>query len=257
MATLHRTVNSFSFRTCKRPCYSKQMGKGAKKLNCGSRRGRRKKRRIRAIWFGLFVLLCAFLAARVIHCYEGDSLDYDGDTDRDAVVVETEDVPWNLILVNKWNPLPDDFDIEFTLLSNGQRVDSRIYPDLQLMFDDARNEGIYPFVREGYRTHEEQMAIFDDKVAAFMREGYRKRKAKEMAGQWVAIPGTSEHELGLAVDINADKERSSNEEVYDWLAENAWRYGFILRYPQGKEDITGIDYEPWHYRYVGGCERDL
>ena len=129
--------------------------------------------------------------------------------------------------------------------------DSRIYPDLQLMFDDARNEGIYPYVREGYRTHEEQMAIFDDKMAAFMREGYRKRKAKEMAGQWVAIPGTSEHELGLAVDINADKERSSNEEVYDWLAENAWRYGFILRYPQGKEDITGIDYEPWHYRYVG------
>ena len=72
-----------------------------------------------------------------------------------------------------------------------------------------------------------------------------------MAGQWVAIPGTSEHELGLAVDINADKEQSSNEEVYNWLAENAWRYGFILRYPQGKEDITGIDYEPWHYRYVG------
>ena len=72
-----------------------------------------------------------------------------------------------------------------------------------------------------------------------------------MAEQWVAIPGTSEHELGLAVDINADKERSSNEEVYNWLAENAWRYGLILRYPQGKEGITGIDYEPWHYRYVG------
>jgi len=72
-----------------------------------------------------------------------------------------------------------------------------------------------------------------------------------MAGQWVAIPGTCEHELGLAVDINADKEQSSNEEVYNWLAENAWRYGFILRYLKGKEDITGIDYEPWHYRYVG------
>ena len=72
-----------------------------------------------------------------------------------------------------------------------------------------------------------------------------------MAEQWVAIPGYSEHELGLAVDINADKERSYGEEVYCWLAENAWRYGFILRYPQGKEEITGIDYEPWHYRYVG------
>ena len=196
------------------------------------------------------MLLCVFLVAHVIHCYEGDSLDYDGDTDRDAVV-ETEDIPWNLILVNKWNPLPDDFDIEFTLLSNGQRVDSRIYPDLQSMFDYAREEGVFPVVREGFRTHEEQVEVFEDKVAAFMREGYRRRKAEEMAEQWVAIPGTSEHELGLAVDINADKERSSNEEVYNWLVENAWRYGFILRYPQGKEDITGIDYEPWHYRYVG------
>lgn len=71
------------------------------------------------------------------------------------------------------------------------------------------------------------------------------------AGEWVALPGTSEHQLGIAVDINADKTRSTNDEVYAWLAENAHRYGFILRYPKGKEEVTGTGYEPWHFRYVG------
>ena len=67
----------------------------------------------------------------------------------------------------------------------------------------------------------------------------------------MAEPGTSEHELGLAIDINADLDRSTSDEVYGWLAQNAWKYGFVLRYPADKTDITGIDYEPWHYRYVG------
>ncbi len=162
-----------------------------------------------------------------------------------------EELPWNLVLVNKWHSMPDEGDPELTLLSNGRKVDSRIYPELQRMFDDARAEGIFPIVREGFRTHEQQIQIFDDKVSAYMNEGYGRSEAEKMAEQWVAIPGYSEHELGLAVDINADKERSDSDEVYFWLAQNAWKYGFILRYPQGKEDITGIDFEPWHYRYVG------
>lgn len=72
-----------------------------------------------------------------------------------------------------------------------------------------------------------------------------------MASEWVAAPGTSEHQLGIAVDINADKTKSTNDEVYTWLAEHAWEYGFILRYPKDKENVTGTGYEPWHYRYVG------
>ncbi|MDE7283815.1 MAG: M15 family metallopeptidase [Lachnospiraceae bacterium] len=158
---------------------------------------------------------------------------------------------WNLILVNTWNKIPEDYDVELTELSNSQEVDSRIYPYLQDLFDAMREDGIYPIVREGYRTADEQQRILDDKVMAFIREGYSKSRAKRLAEKWVAIPGTSEHQLGIAVDINADKEKSSNEEVYEWLAENAYKYGFILRYPQGKEDITGTAYEPWHYRYVG------
>ena len=158
---------------------------------------------------------------------------------------------WNLIVVNRWNEIPEDYSVELTKLSNGQKIDSRIYPALQEMFDAARAEGIYPIVREGYRTTEEQQEILDDKIQAYINEGYSKRRAEKTAKEWVALPGTSEHQLGIAVDINADKSKCTNEEVYEWLAENAYKYGFILRYPVGKQEITGTSYEPWHYRYVG------
>lgn len=158
---------------------------------------------------------------------------------------------WNLIVVNRWNELPEDYSVEVTELSNGQKVDSRIYPYLQEMFDAARAEGIYPIVREGYRTAEEQQEILDDKVQTYINQGYSQSRAERTAKEWVALPGTSEHQLGIAVDINADKSMCSNEDVYAWLAENAYKYGFILRYPPGKQEITGTSYEPWHYRYVG------
>lgn len=158
---------------------------------------------------------------------------------------------WYLVLVNSRHAVPKGWSLELTKLSNGESVDSRIYPDLQQMFDDARAEGVYPLVRAGYRTNEEQQRIMDDKIAAYKKEGYSDSKAKQLAEDAVAVPGTSEHELGLAVDINADLSKSENEKVYEWLAENAWEYGFIQRYPEHKADITGIEYEPWHYRYVG------
>lgn len=158
---------------------------------------------------------------------------------------------WNLIVVNRWNELPEDYSVELTELSNGQKVDSRIYPYLQEMFDAARAEGIYPVVREGYRTGEEQQEILNDKIQTYINQGYSQSRAERTAKEWVALPGTSEHQLGIAVDINADTSMCSNEEVYAWLAENAYKYGFILRYPPGKQEITGTSYEPWHYRYVG------
>lgn len=158
---------------------------------------------------------------------------------------------WNLIVVNRWNELPEDYSVELTELSNGQKVDSRIYPYLQEMFDAARAEGIYPIVREGYRTAEEQQEILDDKMQTYINQGYSQSRAEKTAKEWVALPGTSEHQLGIAVDINADKSKCSNEDVYGWLAENAYKYGFVLRYPPGKQKITGTSYEPWHYRYVG------
>ncbi len=157
---------------------------------------------------------------------------------------------WNLVLVNADHPIPEKNDIELTQLSNGTSVDERIYPSLQKMFDDARSQGVNPVVREGFRTPDAQKEIMQNRINRYVSEGYSRRKAKNMARAEVAYPGTSEHELGLAVDINAGA-GSSSEQVYSWLSENAYKYGFILRYPQEKEDITGIEYEPWHYRYVG------
>lgn len=156
-----------------------------------------------------------------------------------------------LTLVNDDNHIPDNWDVELTTLSNGEQVASLIYPDLQEMFDDMRADGIYPFVRAGYRSDNEQKRVLNEKTAAYMAEGYSKSRARELALETVALPGTSEHELGLAVDINAVEGESDSNEVYSWLAENAYKYGFIMRYPEDKTDITGKDYEPWHYRYVG------
>ena len=163
----------------------------------------------------------------------------------------SEDHGWNLILVNRENYIPADYEVQLTELSNGKKVDSRIYPELQEMFNAARAQGYGLFVREGYRTQEEQQQLMDEKIEAYENEGKSKPEAKKLAEQWVAIPGTSEHQLGIAVDINADTSKSSRADVYNWLEENAHRYGFIKRYPSNKTDITGVINEPWHYRYVG------
>jgi D-alanyl-D-alanine carboxypeptidase len=158
---------------------------------------------------------------------------------------------WNLILVNCNHYIPDNYQVELTQLSNGKKVDSRIYPELQQMFNDARSEGLSLFVREGYRTTEDQQRIMDDKIKEYENQEYSKKEAKKMAEEYVAIPGTSEHQLGLSVDINADTTKCSSDKVYQWLDENAYKYGFVKRYPSDKTDITGISNEPWHYRYVG------
>lgn len=163
----------------------------------------------------------------------------------------SEDHGWNLILVNRENYIPADYEVQLTELSNGKKVDSRIYPELQEMFNAARTQGYGLFVREGYRTQEEQQQLMNEKIEAYENEGKSKSEAKKLAEQWVAIPGTSEHQLGIAVDINADTTKSSRDDVYNWLEENAHTYGFIKRYPSNKTDITGVINEPWHYRYVG------
>ena len=119
------------------------------------------------------------------------------------------------------------------------------------MFDDARAAGLELFVREGYRTTQDQKQIMEERIQQYRNEGYSRSEAKELAEKYVAVPGTSEHELGIAVDINADTSKCSSDAVYTWLANNAYRYGFIKRYPSEKTEITGVNNEPWHYRYVG------
>lgn len=163
---------------------------------------------------------------------------------------------WNLILVNSSNPIPEAYDVTLTQLKNGHAVDQRCYPDLQDMMDDCRAAGLSPVICSSYRTQQTQQALYDAKVESFLAQGYSSQDAAQQAGQVVALPGTSEHQLGLALDI-VDLEYQTLDEaqeqtsVQQWLAENSWKYGFILRYPKEKSDVTGIVYEPWHYRYVG------
>ena len=234
-------------------------------------RKRRLKRRKKRNWFRLLVVICfAWILGNIyIHNASGLSSLWEDiirseDPDNAPISSKRENIiqdetlhnipqssDWNLIVVNPWNEIPDNYSVTLTELSNGQKIDSRIYPDLQEMFDNMRAEGIYPIVREGYRTAEEQQAILDERIQRYLNEGYSRPMAEMAAKEWVALPGTSEHQLGIAVDINADKSKCSNEVVYAWLAENAYKYGFILRYPPGKQEITGTSYEPWHYRYVG------
>lgn len=157
---------------------------------------------------------------------------------------------WQLMVVNSNYRVPDDYELEFVTLSCGEKVEKRIYPDLQDMFDAALDDGVDLVVRSGYRSEEEQKALMINKISEFRRAGLSRSEAREKALRWVAMPGTSEHQLGFAVDINAEN-GTADEKAYSWLSEYAYKFGFILRYPNSKSHITGISYEPWHFRYVG------
>lgn len=165
------------------------------------------------------------------------------------ILSDTEDEPeWNLILVNKDNPLPENYDIELSEVPGGEYVDERIYEPLIKMLEAAKesNSGQQPLVVSGYRTAEKQQQLYDEEIERYTAQGYSADDAKTLAEKWVARPGYSEHQLGFAVDING-----INYDVYIWLQENSYKYGFIFRYPDNKTDITGIAEEIWHYRYVG------
>ena len=161
-----------------------------------------------------------------------------------------------LTLVNPWNKLPEDWTVDLVTLSDGHKVDSRCYEALQEMMDACRAAGNSPLICAAYRTEETQQGLYDNKVQRLRDSGMSEEEAKAEAAKTVALPGTSEHQLGLAVDLvdaNMQDLTSAQEstETQKWLMANSWRYGFIHRYPNGKTDITGIIYEPWHYRYVG------
>lgn len=195
------------------------------------------------------VVCTVFLAAAVL---SGNAVYRRQQIDANIITNETADASDPiLVLVNRTHIISDEYSGELVELDCGKSVDSRIYPDLQAMFDEMRSEGIYPIVNEGFRTRKDQQQMMTDQINAYLDEGYSRRKAEKLAEKIVAPVGSSEHELGIAVDIIADKAKSDNETIYNWLAENAYKYGFILRYPPNKTEITGIDYEPWHYRYVG------
>ncbi len=161
-----------------------------------------------------------------------------------------------LTLVNPWNELPEDWQVDLVTLSNGLQIDRRCYDALQEMMDACREAGYEPLICSAYRTQETQQDLFNNKVAKLEAGGKSHDEAMQEAGTVVAVPGTSEHQLGLTVDVVDVNNQNLTEEqektpTQKWLMANSWRYGFIHRYPNSKSDITGIIYEPWHYRYVG------
>lgn len=177
----------------------------------------------------------------------------EGDGEGEA---ETGDFPWNLVLVNPWNEMEEGYEPELVEVEPDMEVDSRIADALKQMLADAKAEGLSPFICSAYRSVERQEQLFNNNMEKRLNEGLGYYDAYEKASTIVAVPGTSEHALGLAVDIvSVDyttlDSGQEDTDVQKWLMENCYKYGFILRYPNGTTDITGIIYEPWHYRYVG------
>ena len=185
----------------------------------------------------VFLLICALLSGMVLP----------------ALAVEDDPL---LTLVNPWHTIPKNWKVDLVSLGNGHRVDKTCYDDLIAMMASCRAAGLRPVVRSSYRNQATQKQLYENKVRQWKGYGYSDAEARKKAATIVAPPGTSEHQLGWAVDIVDASYRDLNEQqantpTQKWLMEHSWEYGFILRYPVDKSEITGIIYEPWHYRYVG------
>lgn len=164
---------------------------------------------------------------------------------------------WNLRLVNAWNAVPQDLAVELAPVEGClYSVDARCADALNQMLADCWAAGYSPLVCSGYRTQQTQERLFSQAVEKWIARGMSRSDAERTAARSTAVPGTSEHQLGLAadiIDIHYPKlnEVQASRPTQKWLMEHCWEYGFILRYPPDKGEKTGIIYEPWHYRYVG------
>ena len=164
-------------------------------------------------------------------------------------VKEIENYYDETALVNKYNKLPKQIDYEDLVVvekpysDNGKRKLRQVaYDHMKEMIDAAKLDNIKLFVVSGYRTEKQQKSLFNNNV---------KKNGLEHALLYSAKQNYSEHQLGLAADLNRVNVKFENTKEYTWLKENSYKYGFIERYPKNKEFITGYGYEPWHYRYLG------
>lgn len=163
---------------------------------------------------------------------------------------------WRLVLINKQNSIPDDYTFTLGTIKGNMQCDERIIDDIMDMLQAAKEDGVNLIICSPYRDMERQVMLFNRKITRYMKKGMSYMEAYQLASEAVTVPGASEHQIGLALDIVCNDYMTLDEgfgdtEAGKWLAENSCKYGFILRYPAGKEFITGIEYEPWHFRYVG------
>lgn len=173
------------------------------------------------------------------------------------IPIVTEDEAYKTMLVNITHPMPDGYTVELvTVDSRGYKMDVRAAEDMKQMLADAEAEGLSPIICSSYRSVDRQITLFNNQVKKQQGFGLDYDAAFEKAKTVVAYPGTSEHHTGLAADIVAKSHQvlddsQENTAEQKWLMENSWKYGYVLRYPSDKSDLTKIIYEPWHYRYVG------
>ena len=163
---------------------------------------------------------------------------------------------WQLVLVNKNHPIAEDYTFTLGTIKGTMQCDERIIPDLFAMIEAAYNDGVNLVICSPYRNDSRQQMLFERKVNKYTAQGMSYMESYKLAAQAVTIPGSSEHQIGLALDIITDNYSALNAGFGDtpagvWLADHSYEFGFVIRYPEGKEDITGIEYEPWHLRYVG------
>ena len=164
---------------------------------------------------------------------------------------------WRLILANKNSPLPEGYAPELvTLADSSLQMQTEAAAAFDEMRQAANATGLHLMACSTYRSVERQTELYDAEVQKWIGKGYAEADAREKAATVVMIPGCSEHNTGLAVDVGSVtnqrvEEDFEDEPEFDWLQEHAAEYGFILRYPSDKQAITGVSYEPWHYRYVG------
>lgn len=176
---------------------------------------------------------------------------------RQQQLYETRQSDPNLVVVNHWHPLPDDYTVNLVSVGDGE-MDERAAGALREMLSDGRAAGMRLQLISTYRTYAYQSNLFQRQLSRRYAAGYTGEEAIAAACRIVAYPGTSEHHTGLAADIVSygydtsllTRDYEYTEEA-QWLSAHCADYGFILRYPDGKSDITGVIYEPWHYRYVG------
>lgn len=164
------------------------------------------------------------------------------------------DCSYDTVVVNRNYRIPESYEDTLDLVyvcGSGQRLQRDAAVQYEAMFNAAAEEGIYLTPVSGYRSYETQVELYNNKINQMLNAGYSAEEAPIQAATVVMVPGSSEHNLGYAMDIVSLYQDFENTAEFAWLMENAEDYGFILRYPKDKEDITMVIYEPWHWRYVG------
>ena len=169
---------------------------------------------------------------------------------------EEVELPWNLMLVNDTHPVKEGYEPKLAYLSEDRYLDERVVAAAKEMINDAKKAGLGVYIGSCYRSDEDQARIFNYSMKDRINSGLSYWQAYQSVALVVAEPGTSEHAIGMALDLTSNvyvklDEGQENTPEYKWFKENCYKYGFILRYPPEKTEITGISYEPWHYRYVG------